>query len=1066
MKSVVRYFIKNPIAANMLMFALFAMGLVGYKNMKSTFFPETPSKIISIQLVYPGASPEEMEEGVVTKIEENLKGVTGVERVTSTSSENSGIVTVEVASGYNTDLILQDVKNAVDQISSFPVGLEPPVVFKQEQIGFGINFAISGEVDLKTLKRFGRQAEEELLAMDGISKVNLSGFPDEEIEISFRENDLRAYNITFQQATLAVQAANLDLTGGTIKGSEEELLIRARNKEYYAKGLEDIVVKTATDGSVIRLYQIANIRDRWSDNPNRSYLNGDPAVVVTVNNTQEEDLLSITSMVRDYVDRFNQTNDLVTASVIRDSSETLLQRQDLLVENGVIGFLIVVLLLAMFLHWRLAFWVALSIPISFAGMFLVASLLGITINVISLFGMILVIGILVDDGIVIGESIYQEYENGVPNIKAANEGTVKVIPAVFSAILTTVIAFSSFLFIEGQLGDFFSEMAIVVIFSLVFSLVEGVLILPTHVAHSKALSHDRKPNKIQDGLDRFFNFLRNKTFAPLLKFALHNKFLTFAVMLGLLAVTIGALGGGLVKTTFFPVIERDDISINLQMPAGTREHVTEKWLNHIEDAAWRANDMLSERFFNGEKQAILRVDKNLGPTSYQGTINIALLDGENRDSLRLREVTNVVRRETGIISEAELLTFGSASIFGKPISVSLVGEDYPTLKAATEAVKARMQQLTELADVVDNNQEGLKEINITLNEKAEFLGLNLQEVLAQVRRGFFGSEVQRLQRGRDEVRVWVRYDESDRSDLTRLEDMRVRFADGREFPLSEIADFSVDRGVVRINHIEGKREIKIEADVSNDQVSVSDLTNSLKTSIVPEVVAGFPGVTALFEGQNREQEKSAASIQIVGTVVLALMFFVVALTFRSVSQTLVVFSLIPFSFIGVGWGHYVMGTPISLFSGLGIIALAGVLVNDSLVLVTSYNKLLEQGRSQMDAIYEAGLTRFRPIILTTFTTFAGLAPLLFEKSLQAQFLIPMAISLSYGLLAVTVINLIWLPVLLVITNRFKVYASYLWNGTKPSFEAVEPVFRKENGYEFLWYVLLGLIAVMVLVSAL
>jgi len=377
-----------------------------------------------------------------------------------------------------------------------------------------------------------------------------------------------------------------------------------------------------------------------------------------------------------------------------------------------------------------------------------------------------------------------------------------------------------------------------------------------------------------------------------------------------------------------------------------------------------------------------------------------------------------------------------------------------------------MQQLTELTDVVDNNQEGLKEINITLNEKAEFLGLNLQEVLAQVRRGFFGSEVQRLQRGRDEVRVWVRYDESDRSDLTRLEDMRVRFADGREFPLSEIADFSVDRGVVRINHIEGKREIKIEADVSNDQVSVSDLTNSLKTSIVPEVVAGFPGVTALFEGQNREQEKSAASIQIVGTVVLALMFFVVALTFRSVSQTLVVFSLIPFSFIGVGWGHYVMGTPISLFSGLGIIALAGVLVNDSLVLVTSYNKLLEQGRSQMDAIYEAGLTRFRPIILTTFTTFAGLAPLLFEKSLQAQFLIPMAISLSYGLLAVTVINLIWLPVLLVITNRFKVYASYLWNGTKPSFEAVEPVFRKENGYEFLWYVLLGLIAVMVLVSAL
>jgi multidrug efflux pump subunit AcrB len=1067
MRSIVKYFIDNPIAANMVMFGLFIMGWVGYSGMKSTFFPEIESKIINIRLVYPGASPQEMEEGIVTKIEENIKGVTGVDRITSTSQENSAIVIVEIAKGYKTDMVLQDVKNAVDQISSFPAGLEPPIIFKQEVLGFGISFAISGDqLDLSTLKKFGRKAEEDLLAMEGISKVSLTGFPDEEIEIAFREKDLRAYQLTFQQATLAVRSANLDLTGGIIKGKDEELLIRARNKNYFADELSNILIKTGPDGSVLKLHQIADIRNKWSDNPNRSYLNGKPSVVVTVSNTLEEDLLSITEKVRKYIDEFNLKNNEVKATIVRDGSVTLLQRRELLVENGIIGFLIVILLLAMFLHWRLAFWVALSIPISFAGMFLFANLMGVTINVISLFGMILVIGILVDDGIVIGESIYQEFEKGAERKAAALEGTLKVVPAVFGAILTTVIAFSSFLFIEGQLGDFFGQMAIVVIFSLIFSLIEGVIILPSHVAYSKALKPDKKPNKLQHTLDRFFYFLREKTYSPILKFALYNKFLTLAVMLSLLVITFGALGGGLIGTTFFPIIERDDIVINLQMPAGTREHITENWLDHIEEAAWRANEKLSKTYFNDEKQAILRIEKNLGPTTYQGNLNIALLDGENRDSLRLREVTNAIRQETGEIIGVEQLSFGSFSIFGKPISLSLVGENYTELKAATEAVKNRMQQLTELADVVDNNQEGLREINIQLKEKASFLGLNLQTIVSQVREGYFGSEVQRLQRGRDEVRVWVRYDEEDRSDLTGLMNMRIRLLDGREFPLSEIAEVSVERGVVRINHIDGKREIKVESDISGDNVSVSDLTASLKNEIIPEVLTAYPGVTALFEGQNREQQKSAASIQIVGLVVISLMFFVVALTFKSISQTLIVFSLIPFSFIGVGWGHYLMGTPISLFSGLGVIALAGVLVNDSLVLVTSYNKLLEEGHSQMDAIFQAGINRFRPIILTTFTTFAGLAPLLFEKSLQAQFLIPMAISLSYGLLAVTVINLLLLPVLLVIVNRIKVNAVWIWSGEKPVYSDVEPALRKDNRYEYLWYFIIAIIITSIVLSAL
>ncbi|RME96860.1 MAG: efflux RND transporter permease subunit [Bacteroidetes bacterium] len=1042
MRQFVEYFVKYPVAANLIMFGILVLGIFAGRNMKSTFFPEVESRIISIQTVYPGASPEEVEEGIIAKIEDNLKGLTGIERYTSVSSENSGSVTVEVLKGFDTDIILQDVKNAVDRINSFPVGMEPPVIYKRENLGFAISFAVAGDVDLATLKRYGREIEDDLLAMDGISKVSLSGFPDEEIEIAFRERDLRAFGLTFQEATEAVRRSNVDITGGTIKGPEEELLVRARNKTYQADGLRDIVVKNTASGGVVRLHQVAELRDRWSDNPNRSFLNGTPSVVVTVQNTLEEDMLSITEQVRQYIEAFNEREEQVQITISRDGSTLLRQRMDLLRTNGIIGFFIVLLFLAMFLHWRLAFWVALAIPISFAGMFVCANLLGVTINVISLFGMIIVIGILVDDGIVIGENIYQQYESGVPAKEAAISGTMQVLPAVFAAIMTTIVAFGSFLFIDGRLGDFFKEMAIVVMFSLIFSLLEGIIILPTHVAHSKALSADRQPNPIQEWFDRVMSFLRDRTYAPALRFVMKNGFFTCCILIATLLLTFGGMGGGIIRTTFFPVIERDDINVTLQMPAGTREDITLHWLQHIEQAAWAANEELSAEYFDNEMEAIQKVEVKLGPSSYQGSIAISVLDGESRGELRLREVINTIRAKAGPIDAAEVVSYGAQSAFGKPISISLIGEDYGELKAATEAVKAEMRALVELADVVDNNQDGLREVNITLKEKARYLGLDLQDIVGQVRQGFFGAEVQRLQRGQDEVRVWVRYDEADRRTISDLADMRVRFPDGRAFPLSEIAELKLGRGIININHIDGKREVRIEADVANDQVSVSDVTASLKDKIVPAILKDYTTVSALYEGQNREQAKSAKSISIVGSICLALIFFIIALTFRSVGQTLMVFLLIPFAFIGVGWGHWLMDAPISLFSFLGIIALIGILVNDSLVLVSTYNNYLRQGKDQMEALYEAGLSRFRPIVLTSVTTFAGLAPLMLEKSLQAQFLIPMAISVSFGLLAATVVILLLLPVFLIFLNRFRVYRDYLWNGRKPEYREVEPAYRE------------------------
>lgn len=1060
MRSIIDYFIRNEIAGNILMILLFIVGVFGLNQMKTTFFPQVESRIISIQAIYPGSSPEEVEEGIVSKIEENLKGLTGIERVSSVSSENSASIIVEVLKGFNTDIILQDVKNAIDRISSFPVDMEPLVIFKRENLNFAIGFAISGDVPLKTLKMIARQAEDDIRALENVSKVELSGFPDEEIEITFREEDLRANNITFAEAATRVRATNLEITGGTIKTETEELLIRADNKKYTAAALQDIIVKTNPDGGVIRLYEVADVVDRWADRPQRTYVDGNPAVVVNVQNTLEEDMLDVTDKVKKYLETFEEKFPEVSATVLLDGSVTLRQRIALLTNNGITGFFIVLLLLAMFLHYRLAFWVALAIPISFAGMFLVASIIGVTINVISLFGMIIVIGILVDDGIVIAENIYQHYEDGEPAFRAALNGTMEVLPAVFAAIITTVIAFSTFFFIDGTLGDFFREMAIVVIFSLVFSLVEGALILPAHIAHSKALSKDRKPNVVTKFLDSMMVFLKDKLYGPVLRWAVKYNWPTLAICFAGLFLVAGGLMGGFIKSTFFPVIPRENFTVSIKLPSGTREDITLEVLNRIETAAWEVNEELSEEFFDGKQNPVEKIQKSIGPASFEGSLNVSLLEGETRGDVTARVIIGKIREKVGPLPMAESFTFGGGSPFGKPLSLSLLGDDGKQLSAAVDAVKESLKKIPDLKDIVDNNQEGLKEIEVDLKPKAYNLGLTLNDVIGQVRQGFFGAEAQRIQRGEDEVRIWVRYGQEDRSDISDLADMRIRTANGQTIPLSDIATFKTERGVININRIEGAREVRIEGDVSNDEVSISDVTSDVRNVILPEVLKNFPGVTASFEGQEREQAKTAKSMQLVLPIIFLMMLFVIILTFKSVSQALIVFALLPFGFIGVGAGHYIHGLPISLFSILGVIALIGIFVNDALVFITAFNDRIKAGMPQEQAVIETGKSRFRPILLTSITTIAGLAPLILEQSFQAQFLIPMAISVAYGLLFGTFVLLVLIPALLMIANRIKRTAVHLYTGEKVSREFVEPASANRES-NFLVYLIAGIVAIAV-----
>ncbi len=1052
MRSVIGYFIKYHVAVNVIIIACFIFGIVGMLRMQSSFFPLIESEIITINVTYPGAAPEEIEEGIVLKIEDNLKGLIGIERVTSTSRENGGSITVEVETGEDIDVMLSEVKNAVDRVPNFPTGMEPLVVAKQENIRETFDFFLSGEdVDLATLKQIARQIEYDLRAMDGLSQIELAGFPEEEIEIAVNENDLIAYNLTFAEVARAVSQANILTTGGSIKTEAEDFLIRADNRSYYGKELSNLVVKSQPDGTQITLGDVAILRDRFSETPNASYINGRVAISVNISTTNNEDLISAAEKVRNYVEDFNKKNDTLEIIVEDDRSITLSQRTQLLIENGAVGILLVLLFLSFFLNTRLAFWVAFGLPISFLGMFIFAAGFGVTINVLSLFGMIIVIGILVDDGIVISENIYQHYEMGKKPIQAAIDGTMEVLPPILSAIITTVLAFSTFLFLDSRIGKFFGEVSTVVILTLAVSLVEALIILPAHIAHSKALvreSEEDKKNKkgisklfmklrvINKYGDRMMGYLSNNVYGPVVHFTVKNRFISFAVLTTLLILTIGSIMGDVVNVTLFPSIASDRVSIDLLMPEGTNPKKTDSIISLVEDAAWRVNDDYTSRQ-TGNKQVVKNIVRRVGPGNNKASLRVNLLPGEERD-FGSPEITNSIREAVGPVYGVERLTFGSGGNFGgKPVSVSLLGNNLDELEGAKKELKAVLIDNSSLKDVTDTDPDGIKEITIELNESAYALGLNLQEVMSQVRAGFFGLQAQRFQRGQDEIRVWVRYDRGNRESINDLDDMRIVTPNGNRVPFGEIATYEIKRGTESISHLEGLREIRVEADMEDPNASATDAIANIDQNILPDILSKYPSVSVSYEGQNREAEKLTSSANKVFPVILFLIYAVIAFTFRSYSQPLLLIIMIPFSIIGVAWGHYIHGFPINVLSLLGIIALIGIMVNDGLVLIGKFNSYLREGLSFDKALIEAGKSRFRAIFLTSLTTIAGIAPLLLEKSRQAQFLKPMAISIAYGIFIATFLTLLILPLLLSITNSVKTRTRWLVTGEMVEKESVE-----------------------------
>ena len=1075
MRGIIKYFVNHKIPVNILIIFFIVFGIAGTLALKSSFFPLIKPKYISINFALPGGSPSEIEEGVVLKIEDNLEGIAGIERVTSTSRENSGSILIETNTDYEIDAIILEVKNAVDKVSSFPIDLEPVIVSKIEEQEATVIFSLTGNnIDLLSLKNISKKIENDLRDIDGISQIKVSGFPDEEIEIAVNDKKLIEYELTFVDISKAVKSSNILISGGNIKTSDEEYLIRSNNKNYYANELNDIVIKNDNEGGIIRLGDIALIRDQFSETSNSSFVDLKSAVIIAVSSTNSEDLLDSAKKINLYIDDFNLKNNELKLTLLRDYSIVLKQRTNLLLENGGIGILLVLILLSIFLNIRLAFWVAFSIPISFLGMLIFAEQFDITINLMSLFGMIVVIGILVDDGIVIAENIYRHYEKGKTPKQAAVDGTLEVLPAIVSAIVTTIIAFSTLLILDGDVGNYFGEVAMIVILTLLVSLVEALLLLPAHLANSEALK-DSKKNKNSNSFDFFafmrninqrgykiMNWLRDIIYTPLLKFSLKYRFLSLSGFLVALILTISSVQGGIIGLDFFPTIASDIVTVDLKMPYGTNEKKTDSIISYVESKVIEAGKELEDIYMKDDERNLIEyINKNIGLSadnmsmivgfgdvggSSTASLEIYMLDSEERpQSLRASMLAKLIRKKTGEIVGAEKFIVNDAANFGgSPVSISIMSNNVSELKSAKIELVESLKSNPSLTDVSHNDPEGTQEINIKLKENANQVGLNLVNVMDQVRSAFFGSEVQRLQRGEDEVKIWIRFDKISRSSIQTLDDMKIITPSGNRIPLREIASYEIKRGDIAINHLDGKREIQINANLSDPNISAADIVFELQSNLIPEIKNKFSSIDVSFEGQYREANKTIKSAYTVFPLALFLIFTVIGFTFRTYSQPFLLLMLIPFSLTTVAWGHLFHNFPVNVISLLGIIALIGILVNDGLVFISKFNSNLKEGMGFDESLFIAGRERFRAIFLTSVTTIAGLAPIILEKSFQAQLLKPMAISIAYGIGYATLLTLILLPILLSVTNSIKVSLHWLYHGEKIAKREIEAPVIEQN----------------------
>ena len=1033
MKRAVAWFAENSVAANLLMVLILAGGLLMVPSLKMELFPELSADLITISVVYPGAAPEEVEEAVCVRIEEEIQGLEGIKRVKSTASENVGAIMVELLTGMDTRKLLDDIKSRIDAIDTFPDEVEKPVVQELVFRRQVINVAVSGEADEATLKVLGEQVRDEIAALPGITQVELANARPYEISVEVSEEALRRFGLTFEEVSRAVRLSSLDLPGGSIRTEGGEILLRTKGQAYRGPDFEGLALRTRPDGTHLRLGDVATVVDGFAETDQAARFDGRPSVLIQVFQVGDQNALEIAEHVKAYIpDAQMRMPEGIKLTVWADFSRILSGRLDLMLRNGRTGFILVFIALTLFLRLRLAFWVALGIPISFLGAIWLMPGMDASINLISLFGFIVVLGIVVDDAIIVGENIYRHFQQGKRGLLAAIAGAHEVTVPVVFAVLTSIAAFSPLLTIPGTMGKFMKIIPQIVIATLIFSLVESLLILPAHLAHSRMNGEKTSSRGIGAQWNRFQYWFSEglkrftvQIYRPFLELALRWRYLTVAIGVSILLFTVGLIGGGRIKFLYFPDVDADNVVALLTMPQGTPVDVTAQAVRRLEESVVR----LREEIDGGEREKVFRhVLTSVGEQPFRtaqnqnsgriaafvgahlGEVNVELVPSEARE-IGSTEIGRRWREMTGPIPDVAELTF-TASLHptGEAVNIQLSGPDYQELRQVADKLKARLGEYPGVIDIADSFRSGKQEVKLSLSRGAEMLGLTLSDLARQVRQAFYGEEAQRIQRGRDDIKVMVRYPPEERASLGNLEEMRVRTPDGGEIPFSVAAKAELGRGYASIQRADRRRIINVTADVDKSRTNANAVINAFTVSHLPEILVDHPRVSYSLEGEQREQQETLGELYKSFGLALLMIYALLAVPFRSYLQPAIVMSAIPFGLVGAVWGHIIMGMDLTILSMFGLVALTGVVVNDSLVMVDFINRNRAQGNPIQEAIREAGVVRFRPILLTSLTTFASLTPLMLEKSLQAQFLIPMAVSLGFGVLFSTFITLFLIPV--------------------------------------------------------
>ena len=1026
-KGIIAWFAANHVAANLLMLFIIVAGLISAMTIRKETQPEFELNLIDVTVAYLGAAPQEVEEGVVIKIEEAVQDVTGIKRIRSTAREGRGSVSIEVQLDADFNEVLSEVKTRVDAISTFPALTEKPVISKVEPDNPVVMIAIHGDLDAFARKAIAQEVRDELMQLSQVNQVQYLGDRPYEISIEVSEQTLRKYGLTMSEISQAVKDSSVDLPGGTIKSDGGDILLRTKGQVYTGGEFGQLVLRTFPDGTRLTLNDIATINDGFVESDGYGRFDGRPTATLRVLARGQQNELETAAAVKEYIARkTGQLPDGVKMDTWIDLSQYLEGRLDLMMDNMLMGALLVFIVLSLFLRVKVAFWVIVGLPICFLGALWLMPTWPVTINMISLFGFIIVLGIVVDDAIIIGESIYTKIRTDGHTLDNVIHGAHRVaIPATFG-VLTTIAAFAPMMFVGGVVAPFFEAMAFVVMLCLFFSLVESKLILPAHLVHARIPQVDEddlfhpqrqidwteRPGraflKIQRHVQHGLQSLIHDYYRPALEKAIDNRGITVATFIGVLIITFGLMGSGIARVVVFPEMSSDFMRVSLQMENGTSAAARNTAVDKVEAAMLDLNEEWVQ-----DNPGSLPMMQHLGAFTRGDTGAILFLEipMDTNRPYEMKEISKLWRDRVGEIPGLKELTFDDAGHIGggPPLSFRLNGVNYTALENAAAELVDELANYEGVFDITNTATAGGNEISLRIKPEAEALGLTMSSLGRQVRQAFYGEEAQRIQRGKDEVRVMVRYPIEERKSVADLENMRIRTPGGDEVPFQSVAEIEFGKGYSRISRLNRERTVTVSANINPQFVEPQEIIRSISSEFIPGLLARHPGVNYGLEGASEEQNEFLADLGIAFIAALFLIYALIAIPLHSYSQPLIIMSVIPFGLIGAVIGHIMMDMAISMFSMFGLIALAGVVVNDSLIMVDFINKARIEGVPLRTAVIESGTARFRAIILTSFTTAAGLMPILLETSSQAQFVIPTAVSISFGIVFATVITLFLIP---------------------------------------------------------